>query len=176
VHTFYTRIRQDSLTNISSTQALADKKKESLITTVYTGAIFIVLALIFIINTGIWDSLVNFFSSLTLAQVPGTSLSLPAPASPAAYTQLYAAAFQFSLSVGILEIVILAVRIFLHSPLPRRAETIENIVFWLGTSYLIVAYLFNMTLQTEWFVFWAGLILIAGLSLLSRAFILIVRR
>jgi hypothetical protein len=101
---------------------------------------------------------------------------LPAPLNPASHLQLYNAAFQFSIGIGILEIVILAVRILLHSPLARKAETIENLVFWLGTSYLIISYLVNMTLQTEWFVFWSGIILVAGLSLVTRAFILLVGR
>ncbi len=175
--TFYTRIgRDDSLTEVSGTQAFTDKKKESLVTALYVGAIFIILALVFVLDTGVWGSLVNFFSTLTLAQVPGTSVSLPAPLSPASHMLLYNAAFQFSVGVGILEIVILTVRILLHSPIARKAETIENLVFWLGTSYLIITYLVNMTLQSEWFVFWAGIILIAGLSLVTRAFILIVGR
>lgn len=89
---------------------------------------------------------------------------------------LYIAAFQFSLAVGILEIVILALRVGLHSPVSRKAETIENIVFWLGASYLIITYLVNMTLHSEWFVFWAGIILLFGLSLIARAFVLLARR
>ena len=174
---FYIRTGRDhSLTDMSGTQAFTDKKKESLVTALYVGSIFIILALIFVLNAGVWDRLVSFFSSLTLAQVPGTGISLPTPVNPASHIQLYNAAFQFSIGVGILEIVILAVRILLHSPLARKAETIENLVFWLGTSYLIIAYLVNMTLQSEWFVFWAGIILIAGLSLLTRAFILLAGR
>jgi hypothetical protein len=177
VQRFYIRTgRELSLTEMPGTQAFTDKKKESLLTALYLGAIFIILALIFVLNTGVWGHIVNFFSGLTLAQVPGTSISLPAPLNPASHMQLYNVAFQFSLGLGILEIVILAVRILLHSPLARKAETLENLVFWLGTSFLIISYLVNITLQTEWFVFWAGLILIAGFSLLTRAFILIAGR
>ena len=91
----------------------------------------------------------------------------------AAYTVLYTAAFQFCLGIGILEMSILALRIVMHSPLPRKAETIENIVFWLGTSYLVITYLVNMTIMSEWFVFWAGIILIGGLALVARAFVLL---
>jgi hypothetical protein len=76
------------------------------------------------------------------------------------------------LGLGILEIGILALRIVLNSPLPRKAETIENIVFAFGTSYLITTYLVKMTIMSEWFVFWAGIILIAGLAFLARAFVL----
>ncbi|MGD0644954.1 MAG: hypothetical protein ABSA75_08630 [Candidatus Bathyarchaeia archaeon] len=166
------------MTNYWNTQSLTDKKKESLVTAIYVGAIFIILALVYLINlnNNLFNRIVNFFSSFIFAQAPGTNISLPAPANPAAYMVLYTAAFQLSIGIAILEITILALRIFLHSPLARKAETIENIVFWLGASYLIITYLFRMTIQTEWFVFWAGIILIAGLSMVARAFVLLVRR
>jgi hypothetical protein len=119
---------------------------------------------------------VNFFTSLTLAPVPTAGISLPAPANPANFGNLYFAAFQFSLAIGILEIIILALRVVLHSSVTRIAETIENIVFWFGASYLIIAYLVNMTISSEWFVFWAGIILIFGLALIARAFVILAKR
>ena len=138
-------------------QALTDKKKEGLITAVYIGLIFILLAIVYFINIphNVWNNFVNFIGSFVLYQVPGTGISLPAPSNPTAYTVLYIAAFQFFLGIGILEIAILALRIALHSPLPRKAETVENIVFGLGSSYLIITYLVNITIMSEWFVFWA---------------------
>jgi len=159
-------------------QALPDKKKENLITAVYVGFIFILLAVLYFINVhvNLWGNFVNFMGSFTLGTVPGTSISLPVPATPAAYTMLYNVAFQFCLGLGVLEIAILALRIWLNSPFPRKAETIENIVFWLGTGYLVVTYLVNITIPSEWFVFWAGIILIAGLSLVARAFVLMAKR
>ena len=160
------------MANDSGIQGSTDKKKESLITAVYAGSIFIIIALVFVLNTGIWVNVVNFFNSLVFAQIPGTSVSLPAPAVPAAHTQLYFVTFQFCIGVGLLEIMILSVRILLHSSIQRKAETIENLVFWLGTSFLIISYLVNITLQTEWFVFWSGAILVGGLSLVSRALII----
>ena len=86
------------------------------------------------------------------------------------------AAFIFTIAVGAIEIVVLVLRILMNSPMPRKAETIENIVFWLGTSYLIITYLVNMTIAGEWFVFWAGIILIFGLALLARSFVLLAQR
>ena len=159
-------------------QSLSDKKKESLFTALYIGSLFIILALVYFVHLSdnLWDSLVNFFTSLTLAPVPNTGISLPAPSNPANFGNLYFAAFQFSLAVGILEIIILALRVFLRSSVTRIAETIENIVFWFGSSYLIIAYLVNMTISSEWFVFWAGIILIFGLALLARAFVILARR
>ena len=158
--------------------ALTDKKKESLFSAIYIGGIFIIIAFIYYIHLSdnLWDGLINFFRSLTLAPVPNTGISLPAPANPATYRNLYIAAFDFSVAIGLLEIVILLLRVGLHSSVSRKAETIENIVFWLGASYLIITYLVNIRIQTEWFVFWAGIILIFGLALVARAFVLLAKR
>ena len=158
--------------------SLTDKRKEELITAIYIGSVFIILAIVYYINISedLWNGLINFFTSLTLSVVPSTGISLPAPANPADYMNLYNAAFQFSIAVGFLEIVILMLRVGFHSPVSRKAETIENIVFWLGTSYLIITYLVNMTIPGEWFVFWAGVILIFGLALIARAFVLLAKR
>jgi hypothetical protein len=157
---------------------LSDKKKESLFTAIYVGAVLIIIALIYSIhlNDDLLNSTVNFFTSLTLSSVPATCIALPAPANPAAYITLYNVAFQFSLAIGILEILILVLRVVLLSSVSRKAETIENIVFWLGTSYLVTTYLVNMTIPSEWFVFWAGIILIFGLALVARSFVLLAKR
>ena len=136
-------MEKNRVINALNPQALTDKKKENLFSAIYIGALLIIIAVIYYIHLpdSLWDGLINFFTSLTLAPVPGTGISLPAPANPAAHMNLYFAAFQFSIALGILEIVILMLRVGLHSPVSRKAETIENVVFWLGTSYLIITYL-----------------------------------
>jgi hypothetical protein len=168
-------MEKNGLMRFLNLQTLTDKKKENLFTAIYIGAVLIIIALIYYIHLSdnLFDGLVNFFTSLTLATVPSTGIALPAPASPATHLNLYNVAFQFSIAIGILEIIILALRVGLHSPVTRLAETIENIVFWLGTSYLIGTYLVNMTISSEWFVFWAGIILIFGLALVARSFVLL---
>ena len=155
-------------------QALPDKKKENLISALYIGFILVMLAALYFINTklDLWGNFNHFLNTFVFATVPGTGIQLPAPESPASYVILYKAAFQFCLGLGIIEIAVLSLRVWLNSPLPRKAETIENLVFWLGTSYLIVTYLVNVTIISEWFVFWAGVIVIGGLSLVARAFVL----
>jgi len=157
---------------------LADNKKENLLTALYIGSIFIVLAVIYIVHlpSSLWDKIVEFFMSLTLAPVPTTGIVLPAPSNPAAHTELYLAGFEFTIAIGVIEVAILILRILLNSPVSRKAETIENIVFWLGSSYLIITYLVNMTIAAEWFVFWAGIVMIFGLALLARAFVLLAKR
>ena len=159
-------------------QALPDKKKENLISALYIGFILILLAVLYFINVNLdlWGNFNHFLNTFVFATVPGTGIQLPAPESPASYIVLYKAVFQFCLGLGVVEIAVLFLRVWLNSPLPRKAETIENLVFWLGTSYLIVTYLVNITIISEWFVFWAGVILIGGLSLVARAFVLIASR
>lgn len=159
-------------------QALTEKKKESLITAIYIGTVFILLAIVYYANlpNNLWNNIVNFFSSFTLAEIPGAGVSLPAPADPHAFVSLYSAVFEFLLGLGILEIGILALRIYLQSPVARKAETVANIVFWLGASYLAIAYLVKMTIMTEWFMFWAAIILLGGISLLVRAFVILAKR
>jgi len=158
--------------------ATSEKKKENLFTALYIGAVFIAIAGIYFshLPNSLWDEIVAFFTQLTLYPIPGTSIPLPAPGNPAAHANLYFSAFEFALAVGIVEVVILLLRVYLHSPVSRKAETVENIVFWMGTSYLIVAYLMNMTIHAEWFVFWAGIIMLFGLALVARAFILLAKR
>lgn len=158
--------------------SLDEKKKENLISAIYIGSVFIILALVYYIHISdkLWDSLVDFFSTLTLAPVPTTGIALPAPSNPFAFTNLFTFAFQFALALGVLEVIILMLRVYLRSPVSRKAETVENVVFWLGTGYLISTYLVNISISSEWFVFWAGIIMIFGVSLVSRAFVLIANR
>lgn len=159
-------------------KALPDKKKENLFTAVYVGSVFIILALVYVSHLpySLWDEIVDFFSSLTLSPIPGTSIPLPAPGNPAAHTDLYFAVFEFAIAIGVLEIVVLLLRVYFNSPVSRKAETVENIVFWLGTSYLAITYLVNMTIPSEWFVFWAGIVMLFGLALVARAFILLAKK
>jgi hypothetical protein len=169
---------ENSLIKRINSQSLTDKRKESLVTALSIGAVFIVLAAIYFVNlpNSLFDAIIRFFNSLILAQVPGTSVSLPAPAVPTVHILLYNAVFEFCIGLGIIEIALLTVRIMLHSPISKKAETIGNLVFWLGASFLAITYLVNMTIISEWFVFWAGIILIGGFSLVARAFILLARR
>jgi hypothetical protein len=158
------------------TQGFTEKKRESLFTALYIGAILILIAIVYVMNLSIWNQIINFFTSLTLVQVPSTGFPLPAPSIPSEHVPLYNSVFQFSLGIGIIEIFILCLRVSWHSPVDRKAETIENIVFWLGASYLIGAYLVNMIIAAEWFVFWAAIILTFGLALLTRAAVIMVKK
>jgi hypothetical protein len=126
--------------------------------------------------SSLWDSIVTFVSSFTLRSVPGMGISLPAPANTAVHAVLYTAAFQFCIGLGILQVVLLAIRIAMGSPIRKTAETVGNLVKWFGGAYLITTYLNNTTTISRWFMFWAGILIILGLSLIARAVVLLAKR
>jgi hypothetical protein len=151
------------------------KHAESLFSALYIGTILISIGVIYYIHlpNNLFLELIDFFDSLTLARVPDTGIYLPAPISPAAHVDLYTAVFQFFLIISIIEVIILGLRFVFGSSVKRKAETISNVVFWFGATYLIWTYLVDSSTINKWFVFWIGVIIIFGLSLIARAFVLL---
>jgi hypothetical protein len=164
------------LSQDSSVQRKPYRASENVISGAAGGFVLILLAVIYISTPGLLDSIINFFSNITFATVPSTGIALPAPIAPAAHTVFYGAIFEFVLGLGIMEIVVLVLRFAMHSPVTRIAETVGNIVFWLGTAYLVTTYLNDAATINKWFVFWAGILVFLGLSLLARGFVLLARR
>ena len=140
------------------------------------GAVFILIGVIYINTPDLWGKIGAFLGSFTSTTVASTGVTIPAPQFPASHAVLYGAVFQFSLGIGILEILLLALRLLLRSPIRKTAETVGTLVFWFGASYLVTTYLNDATTITQWFVFWAGVIMMAGLSLIARGFVLLARR
>ena len=149
---------------------------EGVISAVSVGAVFILIGLISVTTPDLWGKIVNFFNDFTTTQVPGTGISLPAPAVPAAHAQLYVAVSQFSVGLVILEILLVAMRLFARSPTRRIAQEVGNLVFWLGVVYLINTFLNDATTLSIWFGFWAGVLVVLGLSLIARALVLLAKR
>src|SRR5512136_1114223 len=141
------------------------KALEGLLSAVGVGFLFILIGVIYITTPGIWERIVDFFSNMTTAVVPNTSIYLPVPIHPNVHAVLYDAVFRFSIGIGILQIVILGVRLGLRSTISGIAETVGNLVFWFGAGYLVNTYLNARTTTNIWFTFWAGIIVILGLSL-----------
>jgi hypothetical protein len=151
---------------------------ENLISAISAGVVFILIGVVFVLAqpSNLWDSIVTFLSSFTLRSVPGTGIPLPAPANPAAHAVLYTAAFQFHIGLGILQVILVAIRLTMGSPIGKTAETIGNVVKWFGGAYLITSYLNSTTTLSRWFMFWAGILIILGLSLIVRGLVLLAKR
>ena len=160
--------------------------RESIFSAVSAGFFFVLIGTIFVYATFIQGidligDIIAFFRDFDIVVVPHTRMiMLPAPGHPAEHLSLYSAALQFSVVWGLYEIGVLALRFVARSTLDRKAETSSNIVFWLGASYLVSIFLNETALSANsketWFVFWAAVIMLTGLSLVVRAIILALAR
>lgn len=144
-----------------------------LIGAISAGFLFIIVGLIFLrtpsLVTDVWD----FFTDFKAVEVPNLeNIFLPAPASPQAHASVYLAAGQFSLIWGFFQIAILALRLFFGSPLDKKAQTVLDIVFSLGASYLINMFLNELTTTELWFTFWSTILMLIGTTLIIRGAIL----
>ena len=152
------------------------KAQEGLLSAIAVGFVFILIGIVYITTSGLWDSVVAFFSNLETTVVPGTEIYLPMPTNPNAHAVFYGALFHLCLGVGILQIIILALRFVLGSSINNTAETVGNLVFWFGAAYLVNTYLNQTTNVSAWFIFWTWMLIITGLSLIVRALVLLARR
>jgi hypothetical protein len=165
--------------DLSKNQSMPPRERrhgEDLISVVAVGAVFILIGIVFITTPNLVNDVRKFFSDFTTLPVPNTSIQLPRPAHPANHAQLYGAVAQFTLGVGILQILILALRLVFRSPIRRIAQTVGNSVFWLGAAYLTITFLNDATTVKTWFMFWAAILMVLGASLIVRSLVLFARR
>jgi lysylphosphatidylglycerol synthetase-like protein (DUF2156 family) len=150
---------------------------ESLITALAWGGFLIIVGVVFGLTPGIGSAIGDFFSDLTGVTYPGIygTIMLPAPANPAAHQTVYQAVFNFMLAIGVLQIVILAARLLVHSTVKRTAETVGNLIWWVGGAVAAYVYLMAGTVS-GWFTFWPMLIILAGVSLIVQGVIRIAYR
>ena len=152
---------------------------EGLITAVSFGGFLIILGIVFALTPGTWQAVTNFFNDLTLKAYPfgspGSTISVLTPAHPDVHASFYNAVMGFCFGIGALQIIILILRLIVHSHIGKISETIGNLVFWIGAAFSVDAFLLAGTL-TGWFQFWAVLLLILGVSLIARGLVYLFRR
>jgi hypothetical protein len=151
---------------------------ESIISAISVGTVFILIGLVFVLAlpNSLWDRTWAFFGNLRLESVPGIGIVLPAPASPSIHTVFYTAVAQFTLGIAFLQILVIALRIAWRSRISRIAEAFGNLVFWFGASYLVSTFLNGSTTLRLWFAFWAGILIVVGLSIIVRAAVLMIKK
>jgi hypothetical protein len=166
------------LSESSSAHTRAYKAGEGIFSAISVGAVFILIGVIYVatLPVSLWEKVVAFFNSFSTLPVSNTGIYLPAPAVPAAHTVLYSAVFQFCLGLGILQVILLVLRLAWHSPISKTAETVGNLVFWFGASYLVFTFLNSSTQMDTWFGFWAAILVVLGVSLIARALVLFARK
>ena len=155
---------------------------EGLMAAVSVGGFLVLVGIIFAINQNLLQNINNFFNDFNTVLLPHTTVNFPAPLTPAAHTAVYQATFQFALGIGILQILILALRLGLGSRIRRTAGTVGSLVFWFGAAYFLnnLAQM-NAALSENqqlvlWFQFWATIILLIGISLVIRGAVVFLAR
>lgn len=148
---------------------------ESVITAISIGFFLVLVGILFVITPNLFGEITDLLSDFKLVEVvPNSDVIFPGPESPSAFSVVYVSAAQFSFALGVFQIVILALRFFISSTWQKRAETVGNLVFWLGTGFLIQSFLIE---TTQWFVYWSSVIMMIGVSLIARAgFMAVARR
>ena len=151
---------------------------EGLITALSIGGFFIILGFVFAFTPGIGGQTRDFFNDLSTQSYSLSStntISLLAPAHPANHQNFYSAVMNFMLGVGVLQILILALRLVVHSRTRRIAQSVGDLIFWLGAAIVANVFLLAGTLN-GWYQFWSSLIVLVGLSLIARAFVYLASR
>ena len=152
---------------------------ERLITAIAVGGFLIIVGLIFALTPDLWQKITDFFNNITTASFPyggpNSTISLPAPTSPEDHSILYTALMQFAIGIGVLQIIILSLRLYYHSRIGRTSETVGNLIFWFGAAFLVNIFLLAGTLA-GWFEFWGALIILIGVSIVARAIVYLAKR
>lgn len=150
---------------------------EGMITAIAFGGFLIVVGVVFGLMLAPTNAVENFFSDLTGVSYPVVNgeMVLPAPAHPADHALIYQAVFSFMVGIAILQVVIMAARLYVHSPTRRIAETAGNLIFWPGGAILAYVFLMSGTLS-GWFTFWPSMVILLGADLIAQAIVYFTKR
>lgn len=147
--------------------------REGIFAAISVGFLFILIGMIFVTRPALYDGLRSFFNpnSWTNKTVGNTTITVPVPKDPGAHVEVYGAVSEFCLAWGVFQVLILGFRFIADSPRRMKARTISSVVFWFGAAYLTNAYLNAnaTTTNNAWFIFWAALVVLIGITLIVRA-------
>jgi hypothetical protein len=158
---------------VNKSKEMPRQYQEGLFTAISIGFFLLLVGTLFVINPNLFGNIIDFFKDFELVDVPHTNIMLPAPESPQLHLTVYQAAGQFSIALGVFQIVMLALRFVIPSPWGKRSETVGNLVYWVGASFLIQSFLIE---SMQWFVFWSTIIILVGVSIIARAVVMAVAR
>jgi hypothetical protein len=164
---------------------------EGILSAISVGFFLILVGTLFVASPNLLHDVNIFLSNFRVVQVGNTNIHVPTPQSLgnqntySAMQDVYLAVREFSLVWGVFLIAVVGARFLLDSPLRRKAENVGDIVFWLGATYLLETFLVAPTqaslipdsdLAIDWFKFWAGIVMLIGVSLIARAIFLAATR
>ena len=158
-------------------EAFPRKHREAVIGGISAGFFFIIVGALFVITPALFDRVVAFFNDIDFVTIPNLGIPWIAPVNPFSHRVVYLAAERFSFLWGVFQIVILVLRLVLRSNVEKVSETVSNMIYWFGSGVLIRMFLLEtvrfptVTGLTRWFVFWAAIIMLFGVTLIIRGII-----
>jgi hypothetical protein len=161
------------MNELSKSKETPRQYQEGLFTAISIGFFLLLVGTLFVINPNLFGNIIDFFKDFELVGVPHTNIILPAPESPQLHLTVYQAARQFSIALGVFQVVILALRFIIPSSWGKRSETVGNFVYWGGASFLIQSFLIE---TTQWFTFWSTIIILVGVSIIARTVVMAATR
>jgi hypothetical protein len=147
--------------------------QEGLFTAISVGFFILLVGTLLVINPNLFVKILDFLKDFDTVNVPNTDVTFIGPEFPKSHLTVYQVAGQFSIALAIFQIVILALRFVIPSSWGKRSEAVGTLVFWAGAAFLIQSFLIE---NTQWFVFWSTIIILAGVSLIARAAVTAVSR
>ena len=159
--------------------AFSRKHREAVIGGISAGFFFIIVGALFVVMPTLFDRIVAFFNDLDIVTIPNLGIPWLAPVHPLSLSNqtVYLAAERFSFIWGVFQIVVLVLRLVLRSTVEKVSETVSNMVYWFGSGVLIRMFLLEFVRfptvggLTRWFVFWAAIIMLFGVTLIIRGII-----
>ena len=133
------------------------------------GFFIVMVGVIWVITPNFLDEVTSFVKDFRFEDVTG-NMFFPAPVSN--HLVLYTAIMQLCLVVGLLQIIILALRFIFQEALEKKAGTISSMTFFFS-----VAFFLNMLASGSigWFGFIAGLIISVGLTIIASSVVRLFR-
>jgi hypothetical protein len=147
---------------------------ENLFSAISIGAFFTIIGAIFLSLPNLLDEILLFPKIFRIVKIPNTDLWFIAPVNPEALSTVYLALMWFSLLFGSVQAFILALRYLVNSSVKKKAETLSNLIFWLGLGYISSLLLSKPVTLTEYFIFWARFLMLLGVALIVRAIFLLI--
>ena len=167
----FTRITQQGKKMNEGSKRISRGYRDGLLSAVSAGFFLILIGMLFVTIPNLFDKTVAFFRDFDLTQVPHLEgVLLPGPQNPRTVDALavYSAIERFSLVWAVFLTAMLGARFLLNSPRRSKAQNLGDVAFWFGTAYVAQNLLIDVD-TTEWFGFWAVIIVLVGVSLIARA-------
>jgi hypothetical protein len=149
------------------------KPQEGLFTAISIGFFLLLVGAIFISIPNLFGEILDFFGDFSVVPIHNTEIVFLGPENPDMHMTVYEAAGQFSIALAVFYVVMLVLRFVFPSSRGKRTETVGNIVYWAGAAYLTKLLLIE---SPQWFPFWSAIIIVVGISLITRAVFMAVSR